>query len=78
MDGQVTAMHTGRMPGFGDRKRLISLVAALGIGCLAQQVPAFCAPAYAHDPQVTREGSWYYLFSTGQGIPVQRSRNLVD
>ena len=33
-------------------------------------------PAYAHDPSLIREGDYYYLFATGQGIPVQRSRNL--
>jgi arabinan endo-1,5-alpha-L-arabinosidase len=35
------------------------------------------APVYAHDPVLVREGSFYYLFSTGQGIPVKRSRDLA-
>jgi arabinan endo-1,5-alpha-L-arabinosidase len=34
------------------------------------------AAAYAHDPELIREGDFYYLFATGQGIPVQRSRDL--
>src|SRR5271157_4052360 len=33
-------------------------------------------PAYAHDPSMIREGDYYYLFATGQGIPVQRTRDL--
>jgi arabinan endo-1,5-alpha-L-arabinosidase len=34
------------------------------------------APAYAHDPSLIREGEYLYLFATGQGIPVQRTRDL--
>lgn len=33
-------------------------------------------PPWAHDPFLAREGAYYYLFSTGQGILVQRSRDL--
>jgi arabinan endo-1,5-alpha-L-arabinosidase len=33
-------------------------------------------PPWAHDPFLVREGAYYYLFSTGQGILVQRSRDL--
>jgi arabinan endo-1,5-alpha-L-arabinosidase len=36
------------------------------------------APAYAHDPIMIREGEFLYLFATGQGIPVQRTRDLKD
>jgi arabinan endo-1,5-alpha-L-arabinosidase len=32
----------------------------------------------APDPSITREGDWYYVFSTGAGIPVRRSKDLVD
>ena len=37
--------------------------------------PAY-APAYAHDPFIAREGAFSYLFSTGPGITVRRSRDL--
>ncbi|MEI8042063.1 MAG: arabinan endo-1,5-alpha-L-arabinosidase [Verrucomicrobiota bacterium] len=32
----------------------------------------------APDPTIAREGDWYYVFSTGAGISVRRSKNLVD
>ena len=38
---------------------------------------AAATPVYAHDPVIVREGSYFYLFSTGQGIPVKRSRDLA-
>lgn len=31
-----------------------------------------------HDPAVIEEGGRYYLFSTGHGIPIRRSDDLVD
>jgi arabinan endo-1,5-alpha-L-arabinosidase len=31
-----------------------------------------------HDPHIIKQGSYYYIFSTGAGIPVRRSSNLVD
>jgi arabinan endo-1,5-alpha-L-arabinosidase len=33
---------------------------------------------YIHDPFIIKEGEFYYLFATGQGIPIQRSTNLVN
>jgi arabinan endo-1,5-alpha-L-arabinosidase len=37
-----------------------------------------CAtPVCAHDPVIVREFSFFYLFSTGQGILAKRSRDLV-
>jgi len=30
-----------------------------------------------HDPAITFSGGWYYLFTTGPGIPMRRSRDLV-
>jgi arabinan endo-1,5-alpha-L-arabinosidase len=39
---------------------------------------ARASPAYAHDPMIIKEGAFYYLFSTGQGIPVSRSRDLKN
>jgi arabinan endo-1,5-alpha-L-arabinosidase len=47
----------------------------LTVGVLAPSL-VNAAPAYAHDPVITKEGSYYYLFSTGQGIPVRRSQDL--
>jgi arabinan endo-1,5-alpha-L-arabinosidase len=32
----------------------------------------------AHDPDIARDGAWYYVFETGDGIPIKRSANLVD
>ena len=29
-------------------------------------------------PTIAREGEWYYVFSTGAGIPVRRSKDLID
>lgn len=31
-----------------------------------------------HDPAIIREGDWYYCFSTGYGVPIHRSRDLVN
>lgn len=31
-----------------------------------------------HDPCIIREGDWLYVFSTGAGIPIHRSRDLVN
>jgi arabinan endo-1,5-alpha-L-arabinosidase len=31
-----------------------------------------------HDPAVIRQGAHYYLFSTGRGIPIRRSTDLVN
>lgn len=30
-----------------------------------------------HDPAIIREGEWFYVFSTGGGVPIHRSRDLV-
>jgi arabinan endo-1,5-alpha-L-arabinosidase len=30
-----------------------------------------------HDPALIREGDVYYLFSTGKGVPIRRSRDLI-
>jgi len=35
-------------------------------------------PTPAHDPAILKEGAWYYLFTTGPGITIQRSRDLVN
>ena len=41
-----------------------------------QQRPA-PDPDRVHDPAIIKEGDTYYVFSTGQGIPIRRSRDLV-
>jgi arabinan endo-1,5-alpha-L-arabinosidase len=35
-------------------------------------------PTPAHDPAIIKQGDWYYLFTTGPGITIQRSRDLVS
>jgi arabinan endo-1,5-alpha-L-arabinosidase len=58
---------------------MILLKLSLWIGVLGFMAPQALSatPVYAHDPVIAREGPFYYLFSTGQGIPVKRSRDLV-
>ncbi len=34
-------------------------------------------PVPVHDPCIVKEGSTYYVFATGPGVPVQRSTDLV-
>ncbi len=53
------------------------VILALGIPvafAAPQDVPALPTPA--HDPAIIREGDWYYLFTTGPGITIQRSRDM--
>lgn len=57
------------------------------------QLPRFLIPAYAqgdsaldvsgailnvHDPVMIKHGDYYYLFSTGGGVPVRRSTDMLD
>lgn len=44
----------------------------LGLSCLALQ-----GDYAAHDPAVIGAGDWYWLYSTGDGLPMRRSRDLV-
>lgn len=30
-----------------------------------------------HDPDIAEEDGWFYVFSTGDGVPIRRSRDLV-
>ncbi|NBV97784.1 MAG: hypothetical protein EBT30_09630, partial [Verrucomicrobia bacterium] len=30
------------------------------------------------DPTISKDGDWYYVYATGQGIEARRSRNLID
>ncbi|MBN2546914.1 MAG: arabinan endo-1,5-alpha-L-arabinosidase [Spirochaetes bacterium] len=41
-------------------------------------LPADIIPTYAHDPFVIKENDTYYFFATGQGITIQRSRDLMN
>ncbi len=57
-----------------------ALPAALRPFRATAQAPAAGVPNAArrvHDPCIAREGDAYYVFSTGPGIPVRRSRDLV-
>ncbi|WP_165229038.1 arabinan endo-1,5-alpha-L-arabinosidase [Aquisphaera insulae] len=48
----------------------------------AQFLPAISAigqvgdAARVHDPCIMKDGDWFYVFSTGPGIPIRRSRDL--
>jgi arabinan endo-1,5-alpha-L-arabinosidase len=68
----------GNMLFSGGLWRVFSLEALLATAALIAPASAGCAPVYAHDPQIVREGAWYYMFSTGQGVPVSRSRDLAE
>ena len=30
------------------------------------------------DPTISKDGDWYYVYATGQGIEARRSRDLVN
>ncbi len=34
------------------------------------------AIVHVHDPDAIKEGRWYYVFSTGPGVMIRRSRDL--
>jgi arabinan endo-1,5-alpha-L-arabinosidase len=40
------------------------------------EVPSIPTPA--HDPAIIKQEDWYYLFTTGPGITIQRSRDLLS
>ncbi len=57
---------------------------ALGLAGLAPLLspsaptqPRANAVKFVHDPCLIKEGSDYYVFSTGKGIPIRRSRDLI-
>lgn len=61
-----------------DRVTVRALV-QLALACVLLGVTPIivsAAPAYTHDPTMIREGDYLYLFATGQGIPVQRTKDL--
>lgn len=59
--------------------RLLSLMSALGPGALAAAPATTQAENWtaSHDPVVIKQGDTYYLFSTGRGIPVHTSKDLI-
>ena len=71
VDGSAVACDNRNMLFSGGLWRVFSLEVLLATAALIVPASPVCAPVYAHDPQIVREGAWYYMFSTGQGIPVQ-------
>ncbi|MFN3648211.1 MAG: arabinan endo-1,5-alpha-L-arabinosidase [Armatimonadota bacterium] len=65
----------------------IAVAMAVGVGLLfgaagltrAQRAPEPAAGAirHVHDPCLIKQGDAYYLFSTGHGIPIRKSKDLV-
>jgi arabinan endo-1,5-alpha-L-arabinosidase len=67
--------------------------AVLALRCIASPFSpfSFCWPAcwparsekvenanrYVHDPCIIKQGDTYYVFSTGHGIPIRRSKDLI-
>lgn len=49
----------------------VSLAAVVSIGCQAEQVSI-------HDPVMAKEGDAYYLFSTGPGITIYNSDDMMN
>ena len=64
--------------------RALAVAASLLLACRATppSVPATPSPAFdatrgVHDPAVAKENGVYWLYSTGGGIPIRRSTDLV-
>ena len=55
------------------------LLSAIVASPMPQQnaVPVENAIRHVHDPCLIKQGDTYYLFSTGHGIPIRRSKDLV-
>lgn len=68
-----------------NRLQTSSLAVVLGLllapaGPGSPQSPATAAHSdvqHVHDPCIIKQGAYYYVFSTGHGIPIRRSRDLV-
>jgi arabinan endo-1,5-alpha-L-arabinosidase len=60
--------------GGGIVRRALVVVAA---SC-AVSVSLSAAPAYVHDPSIIKAGGTYYMFSTGHGIAMKRSPDLLN
>src|SRR4030042_1191555 len=46
-------------------------------GSIQGTTPISAAPPYVHDPFIAKQGASYYLYSTGQGISIKRSHDLI-
>ena len=57
----------------GILRRALVVVVAWG----ALPAPVSAAPAYVHDPSIIKAGAAYYMFSTGHGIAMKRSLDLL-
>ncbi len=53
------------------KSAVVSLAAVVAAGCQAEQVSI-------HDPVMAKEGDSYYLFSTGPGITIYNSEDMVN
>src|SRR5690625_108983 len=62
-------------------RRSLSVTAAVAIlmtfGASAAEVHGQSGEVYLHDPAVIEHNGAYYLFSTGRGVPIRRSEDLV-
>ncbi len=57
--------------------RVIILLFLLFAVNSAEVLTAAAAPAPAHDPVIMKEGEQYYMFTTGQGVSIGKSDDLV-
>lgn len=55
-----------------------ALLTLMTVAAGAAPIDVPSLPTPAHDPAIIKEGDWYYLFTTGPGITIQRSRDLVS
>lgn len=53
------------------KSAVVSLAVVVAVGCQAEQVSI-------HDPVMAKEGDAYYLFSTGPGITIYNSDDMVN
>jgi arabinan endo-1,5-alpha-L-arabinosidase len=64
---------------------MVRATSIFGVACVVLGVVLSCVPTYGkevfardvHDPCIAREGGTYYVFSTGNGIPIRQSNDLV-
>ncbi len=57
---------------------ICAFLALMAVQAVGAPVDVPSIPTPAHDPSIIKEGDWYYLFTTGPGITIQRSRDLVS
>ncbi len=59
------------------RRTVFWAIVLLAHGLMTEPLEAQSQVSRIHDPAIIREGQYYYLFSTGRGIPIHRSTDLV-